>query len=70
MRLDVDLKEKINKVNECIHQICMSQGYAFIDNKNINSTAVNKSKFHLNTKGMAHLAVNFIRFIRDNDKRQ
>ena len=37
----------------------------FIDNANINSSALNSSKLHLNPKGTAYLAVNFINFLRN-----
>ena len=64
LRQDVDVNDKINQTNENIRNLCTEQGYTFIDNGNIDPSGLNNSKLHLNAKGTAYLAVNFIKFIR------
>ena len=61
---DVDVNDKINQTNENVRKLCTEQGYSLIDCCNIGSPGLNNSKFHLNAKGTAYLAVNFIKFIR------
>ncbi|CAB4033137.1 Hypothetical predicted protein, partial [Paramuricea clavata] len=68
-REDCDLTDKIRKTNSLIAQTCLNQDYGFINNENIDRTALNGSKIHLNAKGSAYLAVNFIKFIREAIKR-
>ena len=65
IRKDCDLDEKLNQTNKGLRSLCIRQGYTFIDNANINSSALNSSKLHLNPKGTAYLAVNFINFLRN-----
>ena len=52
-------------LREVARSLCIRQGYTFIDNANINSSALNSSKLRLNPKGTAYLAVNFINFLRN-----
>ena len=47
IRKDRNFHEKLNGINENLRSLCTSQGYCFIDNANINSSALNSSKFHL-----------------------
>ena len=65
IRKDCDLDEKLNQTNKDLRSLCIRQGYTFIDNANINSSALNSSKLHLNPKRTAYLAVNFINFLRN-----
>ena len=65
IRKDCDLDEKLNQTNKDLRSFCIRQGYTFIDNVNINFSALNSSKLHLNPKGTAYLAVNFINFLRN-----
>ena len=65
IRKDRDLDEKLNQTNNDLCSLCISQGYTFIDNANINSSALSSSKLHLNAKGSAYLVVNFINFMRN-----
>jgi hypothetical protein len=46
--------------------MCIRHNYTFIDHKNINGSCLNAngSKLHLNAKGAALLAVDFINFLR------
>ena len=62
IRKDCDLDEKLNQTNKDLRSLCIRQGYTFIDNANINSSALNSSKLHLNPKGTAYFAVNFSKF--------
>ena len=59
IRKDYDLDEKLNQTNKDLRSLCIRQGFTFIDNANINSSALNSSKLHLNPKETAYLAVNF-----------
>ena len=65
IRKDCDLGEKLNQTNKDLRSFCIRQGHTFIDNANINSSALNSSKLHQNPKGTAYLAVNFINFLRN-----
>ena len=65
IRKDCDLDEKLNQTNKDLRSFCIRQGHTFINNANINSSALNSSKLHLNPKGTAYLAVNFINFLRN-----
>ena len=65
IRKDCDVGEKLNQTNKDLRSFCIRQGHTFIDNANINSSALNSSKLHLNPKGTAYLAVNFINFLRN-----
>ena len=55
------------EVNKSLKALCTKHGYAFADNQNIDKSCLNGSNLHLNAKGSAYLAVNFIKFIRPND---
>ena len=55
-------------VNKKIEEFCDKRGFEFIDNPNyINNSCLNGSNLHLNPKGSAYVAVNFIKFIRGKD---
>ena len=55
-------------VNKKIEEFWDKRGFEFIDNPNyINNSCLNGSNLHLNPKGSAYLAVNFIKFIRGKD---
>ena len=43
------------------------KGFKFIDNKNVDNSCLKGSNLHLNSKGSALLAANFIKFIRGKD---
>jgi hypothetical protein len=66
-RHDIDITSKILEVNKSLKVLRTKHGYAFIDNQNIDKSCLNGSNLHLNAKGSAYLAVNFIKFIRPND---
>ena len=54
-------------VNEKLQEICAKNGLEFINNNNLDSTCLNGSQLHLNDKGNAFLATNFIKFLRGGD---
>jgi len=58
-----DYTERINDVNEILQDVCTTQKSTFINNNNIDDTCLNGSKLHLNHKGSAYLAMNFIKAI-------
>ena len=63
-RNDIDVSTKINEVNKELEKLREKKGFKFIDNKNIDNSCLTGSNLHLNLKGSALLAANFIRFIR------
>ncbi len=67
IRNDIDLSTKVMDVNKKIEEFCNNMGFEFIDNQNIDNSCLNGSNLHLNSKGSAYLAVNFIKFIRGKD---
>ncbi len=70
VRDNKDVKEKLKTTNEYLGQVCSKQNFSFINNSNIDYTALNNSNLHLNSKGTAYLAVNFIKFIRNDTVRK
>ena len=67
-RDDINMSAKIVGINGMFKEMAKNKGFAFIDNSNIDSTCINGSKLHLNAKGSAYLATNFIKFIRPKHK--
>ena len=55
---DQDLEDEINKLNEKLENLCKGKGMRFIDNSNIKSSSLNRSKLHLNKSGTALLTKN------------
>ena len=65
LREDVQVDNKIQEVNNGIKEMCKKRNYTFIDNSNIKSNSLNRSKLHLNTRGSALLASGLIKFLRE-----
>ena len=63
-RNDILVRDKIRDVNSAIKEMCVTNNYSFIHHDNIDESCLNNSKLHLNTKGSALLAVDFINFLR------
>ena len=61
---------KIAAVNTVLKDLSTSQKCSFVNNKNIDSSCLNGSNLHLNQKGTAFLAMNFIKSIRGKKKVQ
>ena len=64
IRNDIESSAKMADVNNKIKEMCTRHNYTFIDHKNINGSCLNRSNLHLNAKGAALLAVDFINFLR------
>ena len=64
LREAVQVGNKIQEVNNGIKEMCKKRNYIFIDNSNIKSNSLNRSKLHLNTRGSALLASGLIKFLR------
>ena len=62
-----ELWEKGQKVNAVLKIKTLPDQCSFIDNSNINISHLNRSGLHLNKRGSAALALNFINFIRNLD---
>ena len=71
--IDIDPKEKeeghredlsssttLCEVNSKLQEMTTTNGFDFDDNSHIHRTCLNGSKLHLNSKGLASLATNFI----------
>ena len=54
-RDDQDLEDEINKLNKKLENLCKGKGMRFIDNSNIKSSSLNRSKLHLNKSETALL---------------
>ena len=66
VRNDLDLSKQISTANEELQKMCSKNGFDFIKNNNIDATCLNGGLLHLNSKGSAFLATNFIKFLRGN----
>lgn len=66
-RNDLDLNQCVTMVNEEVQRMCSRNGFDFIDNGNIDASCLNGSLLHLNAKGSAFLATNFIKFLRGSN---
>ena len=62
LRRDLNLEEQVAKVNDGLQVFCTKNEFKFIDNRNLDSSCLNGSLLHLNAKGSAYLAANFIKF--------
>ena len=63
---DLNLEEQVAKVSDGLQVFCTKNEFNFIDNRNLDSSCLNGSLLHLNAKGSAYLAANFIKFLRGN----
>ena len=67
------MKDNINETNRKLENLCKGKGMIFINNSNIDSTCLNRSKLHLNKSGTSLLiknfskAVNSVWLINEND---
>ena len=58
-RSDHDFEDKINETNRKLENLSKGKGMIFINNSNIDSTCLNRSKLHLNKSGTFLLIENF-----------
>ena len=56
---DHDFEDKINETNRKLENLYKGKGMIFINNSNIDSTRLNRSKLHLNKSGTSILIKNF-----------
>ena len=64
---DQSVAVKVPGVNKLLKTFCNQNGWGFVDHSNISSEHdLNSSGLHLNTKGTARLATNFINYLRDD----
>jgi hypothetical protein len=60
--------DRISTVNKQLQELCIKNGFDFINNSNVDNTCLNGSQLHLNAKGSAFLATNFIKFLRGSNE--
>ena len=58
---------KISRVNKQLQELCVKNGFDFINNSNMDNTCLNGSQLHINAKGSSFLATNFIKFLRGSN---
>ena len=69
-REDIHVDSKCNKVNEMVKSMAEEdESVTYIDNSILDSSGLNGSRLHLNTKGFSLLAVQFIKFLRSGSGR-
>ena len=62
---DEVLAVKVSGVNKILKTFCNQNGWGYVDHSNISPEQdLNRSGLHLNTKGTARLATNFINYLR------
>ena len=60
-RFDEDsLKKTITDCNKVLRTFCNQHGWSFVEHPNFDETCLNNHKLHLNKKGIAILASNFV----------
>ena len=62
-RYDQDLEDEVNELNRKFENQCKGKGMHFIDNSNIKSSSLFRSKLHLNKSGTALLTKNFEKIV-------
>ena len=62
-RLDRNVVDDTERINEKLKRWCIGKGFTFIDNNNINESCLNRGKLHLNRKGSSYLVNNFKKFV-------
>ena len=65
-RDDQDLEDEINKLNKKLENLSKGKGMRFIDNSNIKSSSLNRSKLHLNKSGTALLTKHFAKIVNSD----
>ena len=63
---DQDLEDEINKLNKKLENLCKGKDMPFIDNSNIKSSSLNRSKLHLNKSGTALLTKCFAKIVNSD----
>ena len=55
---------KVGQFNQIIEQYCKQSDRVLIKHQDIDETCLNNGKVHLNSKGVALLAINFRSYIK------
>ena len=63
-RDDQDVEDEISELNKKLENLCKGKGMRFIDNSNIKSPSLNRSKLHLKKSGTALLTKNFAKIVQ------
>ena len=65
---DSELSSQVSAVNSTLRKLCAKSQWKLIDHSNINDDShLNRSGLHLNSRGTAQLARNFMDFISKRD---
>ena len=57
-RSDKHFSKEISELNVKVKKYCLSRGFIYVDNDNINESCLNNSKLHLNQRGTNLLSKN------------
>ena len=64
---DESVTVKVSGVNKLLKTFCNQNGWGFVDHSNVSPEhELNRNGLHLNTKGTARLATNFINYLGDD----
>lgn len=63
---DEGLQKRVEETNKIIKSFAKDSSWTFIDNTNIDRSCLNRSGLHLNRKGSAKLAMNFVNAINES----
>ena len=63
---DQDVEDEINELNKKLENLCKGKGMRFIDNSNIKSSSLNRSKLHLNKSGTVLLTKHFAKIVHSD----
>ena len=62
-KLETNWKRMVNETNRKLENLCKGKGMIFINDSNIDSTCLNRSKLHLNKSGTSLLIKNFSKVV-------
>ena len=62
-RDDQDVEDEINELNKKLENLCKGKGMRFIDDRNIKSSSLNRSRLYLNKSGTALLTKHFAKIV-------
>ena len=65
-RDDQYIEDEINELKKILENLCKRKSMGFIDNSNIKSSSLNRSKLHLNNSGTALLTKNFAKIVNSD----
>ena len=65
-RDDQDIEDEINELNKKLENLCKGKSVRSIDNSNIKSSSLNRSKLHLNKNGAALLIKIFAKIVNSD----